>query len=101
MCSAVSPRVFAITSFGLTTGNPERLGRFYEGLGFTAGPRVRIPDEEISLLGLRGGGARLPIRLGELFVTLDCFDEPGREYPRDATAADLCFQHFALVTADT
>jgi catechol 2,3-dioxygenase-like lactoylglutathione lyase family enzyme len=92
--------VFAITSFGLTTGNPERLGRFYEGLGFTAGSMERIPDEEMGLLGLSGGGTRLPIRLGELFVTLDSFEEAGREYPRDATAADLCFQHFALVTAD-
>jgi catechol 2,3-dioxygenase-like lactoylglutathione lyase family enzyme len=96
----VSPRVFAITSFGLTTSNLERLGRFYEGLGFIAGQMERIPEEEIALLKLRGGGARLPIRLGELFITLDCFDERGLEYPRDATAADLCFQHFALVTAD-
>jgi catechol 2,3-dioxygenase-like lactoylglutathione lyase family enzyme len=96
----VSPRVFAVTGFGLTTRSPERLARFYEALGFTAAPSERINEPEIALFGLPGGGTRLPLRLGNACITLDCFDEPGREYPTDATAADLCFQHFAIVTDD-
>ncbi len=96
----MSPHVFAITAFGLTTRNPERLAAFYRGLGFTLAPSERIPEAEIALLGLSGGGMRLPLRLGKSSVTLDFFDRPGRDYPSNATAADLCFQHFALVTAD-
>ena len=33
-------------------------------------------------------------------VDLECFDRPGRAYPPSATACDLVFQHFALVTDD-
>ena len=96
----MSPCVSTITALGLTTRDSERVGRFYEGLGFTVGPTQRIPEEEITLLGLRGGGTRIPLRLGEQCLTLDRFDQAGREYPTEATCADLCFQHFALVTTD-
>jgi catechol 2,3-dioxygenase-like lactoylglutathione lyase family enzyme len=96
----VSASVTGIISFGLTTRNLQRLAVFYEHLGFTVGPHERVPEEEVGLLGLTGGGTRLTLRLGNASVTLDCFDEPGREYPADASAADLCFQHFALVTSD-
>lgn len=90
----------AISAFRLTTAEPERLARFYEGLGFEAGAREKISDDEIALLGLKGGGARLPLRLGEQRIDLDSFDELGRPYPSAATSADLCFQHLALVTDD-
>ena len=96
----MSARVTGIISFGLTTQNLQRLATFYEDLGFTVGPHERVPEREIALLGLTGGGTRLTLRLGYASVTLDCFDNSGREYPADATAADLCFQHFALVTSD-
>jgi catechol 2,3-dioxygenase-like lactoylglutathione lyase family enzyme len=92
--------VTGITSFGLTTRNLKRLAAFYEDLGFMVSRHERIPEQEIALLGLTGGGTRLALRLGNACVTLDCFDEAGREYPADASAADLCFQHFALVTSD-
>lgn len=88
----------AISAFRLTTAEPERLARFYRELGFTLGEREAIPDDEIALLGLRRGGARLPLRLGEQRLGLDSFVEPGRPYPAGATSADLCFQHLALVT---
>jgi catechol 2,3-dioxygenase-like lactoylglutathione lyase family enzyme len=42
----------------------------------------------------------LPLHLGGQRVDLDCFDIPGQPYPTDATAADLCFQHLAVVTDD-
>lgn len=96
----MSARVTGIISFGLTTRNLKRLAAFYEGLGFTAGAHERVPEQEIALLGLTGRGTRRTLRLGNASVTLDCFDQPGREYPADASAADLCFQHFALVTSD-
>src|SRR6185437_1046002 len=51
-------------------------------------------------LGLTGGGVRVPLRLGEQRVDLDSFDVQGRPYPIESTAADLCFQHFAIVTDD-
>lgn len=90
----------SITGFRLTAAEPERLARFYEGLGFEAGARERIPNDEIALLGLQKGGTRLPLRLGEQRIDLDTFDELGRPYPTAATSADLCFQHLALVTDD-
>ncbi|HKV53112.1 MAG TPA: VOC family protein, partial [Candidatus Binataceae bacterium] len=96
----MSPALSAITAFRLTTAEPQRLARFYQGLGFAAGASEPIPAEEVVLLGLRRGGTRLPLRLGEQRVDLDSFDDPGRPYPAGATSADLCFQHLALVTDD-
>ena len=90
----------AISAFRMTTTEPERLARFYQELGFAAGNRETIPEDEIALLGLRSGGTRLPLCLGEQRVDLDSFDDPGRPYPADATSADLSFQHLALVTDD-
>ena len=90
----------AITAFRLTTAEPERLACFYKGLGFEAGARERIPDDEIALLGLHRGGTRLPLSLGEQRIDLDTFEDLGRPYPAVATSADLLFQHLALVTDD-
>jgi len=93
-------RVSAIIAFRLTTANSRRLARFYAELGFAVGKPRAIADEEIALLGLEGGGSRIPLQLGGQRVDLDCFDAPGRPYPADATAADLCFQHLAILTDD-
>ncbi|WP_428491240.1 VOC family protein [Rhodopila sp.] len=90
----------AITAFRLTTTDPERLARFYASIGFTIGRPRPIPRNEMALLGLEGGGTRLPLRLGGQQIDLDRFDRPGRPYPSNASAADLCFQHLALVTDD-
>ena len=79
---------------------PERLAAFYAGLGFVVGEPVAIAAGELALLGLEGGGERLPMRIGGQRVDLDRFDRPGRPYPVDANAADLRFQHLALVTDD-
>lgn len=92
--------VTAIVAFRLTTAQPERLAQFYQGLGFTAAGRGRIPEDEVALLGLKRGGSRVRLSLGEQRVDLDSFDDPGRSYPANVTSADLCFQHFALVTDD-
>jgi catechol 2,3-dioxygenase-like lactoylglutathione lyase family enzyme len=90
--------VTAIVAFRLTTTEPERLARFYEGLGFAVGDREAIPGEEMQLLGLTGGGTRLRLRLGGQRLDLDSFEKTGNSYPADATSADLSFQHLALVT---
>jgi catechol 2,3-dioxygenase-like lactoylglutathione lyase family enzyme len=96
----VTASVSSITAFRLTTALPERLAAFYEGLGFTVGDPEPIARDEIALLSLACGGIRVPLRLGEQRVDLDSFDVRGRNYPLEATAADLCFQHLALVTDD-
>jgi catechol 2,3-dioxygenase-like lactoylglutathione lyase family enzyme len=96
----VSAKLSAIIAFRLTTAKPERLASFYQGLGFTVGEPETIPNDEIAMLGLDHGGVRLSLHLGEQRVDLDHFADPGRPYPADATSADLCFQHFALVTSD-
>lgn len=96
----MTPGVSSIAAFRLTCVAPQRLTDFYQELGFTIGEPVAIGDDEMALLGLRGGGRRVPLRLGQQRVDLDTFDIPGRPYPLEATAADLCFQHLALVTDD-
>lgn len=90
----------AITAFRLTTTVPERLARFYESIGFSVGKAVPVPAADMALLGLTGGGIRIPLNVGEQWVELEAFDHKGHPYPGNATAADLCFQHFALVTPD-
>lgn len=90
--------VTAITSFRITTVQPKRLAQFYKDLGFTAGDCQSIPDDEIRLLGLAKGGTRETLWLGNQSIALDTFHRPGRPYPADSGSADLCFQHFALVT---
>jgi catechol 2,3-dioxygenase-like lactoylglutathione lyase family enzyme len=90
----------AIAAFRLTTTVPERLARFYESIGFSVGRAVAVPQTEMTLLGLAGGGIRIDLHVGGQRVELEAFDRKGRPYPENATAADLCFQHFALVTPD-
>lgn len=97
----MSPRLVAITGFRLTTNQPYRLARFYaEGIGFAIVGRTPIPAEEMTLLGLAGGGIRLALRLGGQTLDLDCFDRPGEPYPAGTTAADGIFQHLAVVASD-
>jgi catechol 2,3-dioxygenase-like lactoylglutathione lyase family enzyme len=96
----VSPTLHAIIGFQLTTADPQRLVRFYtEALGFEAvGALAPISAEEMTLLGAHGSGTRISLRLGHQRVDLETFEFPGRPYPTDANAADLCFQHLAIVT---
>jgi len=96
----VNPRVSSITAFRLTTAHPERLASFYQELGFEVGIPEAIAADEIALSGLAGSGTRWPLRLGGQRVELESFDVSGRPYPAGSTAADLWFQHFALVTDD-
>lgn len=96
----MTTHVSAITAFRLITRDAGRLTRFYRGLGFAEAGRAPIPAAEMDLLGLLGEGTRTSLRLGGQRVDLDTYTVPGRPYPADSTAADLCFQHLALVTDD-
>lgn len=96
----MTTHISAITAFRLMTRDADLLTRFYRGLGFIVAGREPIPDAEMALLGLQGGGTRTSLRLGNQQVDLDTFAVPGQPYPSEATAADLCFQHLALVTDD-
>lgn len=80
---------------------PQRLVQFYECIGFSAGPPVAMTPEDMALLEMEGRGTRIALRAGSQRIDLESFDQKGgRPYPANATAADLCFQHFALVTRD-
>ncbi|HEY7887820.1 MAG TPA: VOC family protein [Steroidobacteraceae bacterium] len=100
MRAALSGRLSAILAFRLTTAMPDRLAQFYESIGFSAGSPAPLTPAEMTLLGLRGRGTRSALTVGGQRIDLESFDERGRPYPENATAADLCFQHFALVTRD-
>ena len=72
--------------------------RFYESIGFSAGPPVAMTPADMALLEMEGRGTRIALRAGSQRIDLESFDQKGgRPYPENATAADLCFQHFALV----
>ena len=90
-----------IVSFRLVTRDPERLRRFYvDAVGCWASASAPISREELALLSLRRGGQRITLALGDQRIDLDAFSEPGRPYPNGADAADLIFQHFAIVVSD-
>jgi catechol 2,3-dioxygenase-like lactoylglutathione lyase family enzyme len=93
-------QVSAITALRLTTADAPRLARFYGELGFAVHESEPIGAQEMRLLGLEGAGSRVTLRLGGQRIDLESFEAPGRPYPAAATAADLCFQHFAILTDD-
>ena len=90
----------AISGFRLVVSDLERLGAFYRALGFVADAPQPITPDELRVVGLAGSGWRMSLSLGRSRVDLDQYDAPGRRYPEDASAADLVFQHFALVADD-
>ncbi len=84
----------------LTVTDFARAARFYvAALGFTAGP-ARALDPAMAHLLAATSGEEVLLQLGGQVVALQRFDPPGDPYPPDATAADLIFQHFAVVTRD-
>lgn len=89
-----------IVGFRLVATDPTRLASFYRAIGFEVGEATPIPAQDMELLGLRCSGSRIGMSLGASRVDIESFDPPGQPYPDDATACDLVFQHFALVTDD-
>jgi catechol 2,3-dioxygenase-like lactoylglutathione lyase family enzyme len=94
-------RLDRILAFRLSTNDPERLRRFYtDAIGCLAREPSAISQKELTRLGLAGTGVRMTLRFGEQRIDLDRFSEPGRPYPEGSDAADLIFQHFAIVVTD-
>jgi len=91
-----------LAGFGLTTPDGHQLADFYQhALGFRLLRVERRSGPEFErLMGVEGGAAAISLGLGDQVVELMQFDQPGRSYPDDAVASDLCFQHFAIVVAD-
>ncbi|MBW4049219.1 MAG: glyoxalase [Proteobacteria bacterium] len=87
----------------LCCAQASRLASFYEAaLGFR-----QVAIEHLSgahakeELGVGGRALRITLALGEQRLALVQFiDQPGSDYPDDATSSDLIFQHFAIVVAD-
>ena len=90
----------SISGFRLVTADAARLVRFYAALGFAAQDAQTISPAQMQRLGLAGGGRRQTLTRGETRIDLDTFEVAGRSYPGMANAADIIFQHFALVTDD-
>jgi len=96
-----SAPLLRILAFRLSVFDPERLRRFYvEGLGFEALAEGPIAASEMALLGLNRSGWRWTLAIDEERLDLDRFDVPGRPCSAESNAADLTFQHCAIVVTD-
>jgi len=99
--TTAAPRLDRILAFRLSVADPDRLRRFYvEALGFKSAAPKTISGDEMALLTVAGSGQRLPLSLGDQRIDLDRFSKPGRPYPDGSNAADLIFQHCAIVVTD-
>ena len=87
---------------GRTVSDLPRAMAFYrDALGFAA--IGEICDADPAAARLLGGAAcmrRVGMSLGADEIELIAFDPPGHVYPPDSTAADLWFQHIAVVASD-
>lgn len=88
---------------GLTVADLARASHFYvDALGFEClgGPRS-ASSGFMTAMGLEKKHATVQrLRLGQQEIELVAFAPPGRPYPEGSTAADLWFQHLAIVTND-
>lgn len=99
----MSGRVLRLLRVSRTVGDLARMVAFYgEALGFALIEQRALAapawGELMGLPGARAQAARL--RLGAQELELLAFDPPGRPYPTNSNAADLCFQHLAIVVSD-
>lgn len=80
---------------------PRALAFYRDAIGFAVAGE--IVDADASVAGSTGSPARMRsarMTLGAQEIELLAFDPPGRAYPHDSTAADLWFQHIAVVAPD-
>ena len=99
----MSGRVLRLLRVGITVADLPRVQAFYqEALGFaSAGAAVEADPAWARLLGADGARVRMArLRLGAQEIELAGFEPPGQPYPPGSTAADLWFQHIAVVTDD-
>jgi catechol 2,3-dioxygenase-like lactoylglutathione lyase family enzyme len=91
-----------IVRFSLTSANAQTLCEFYEqafGFRYIARRRHAGTDFE-QLMGVPAGATSFALMLGRQTMELMEFDARGCPYPAASTAADLNFQHLALVVAN-
>ena len=85
---------------GMNVSELDRASAFYhDALGFGVIDRNSYDTANFHV----GDDARVRterLQLGRQEIELYQFDPPGAPYPPDSTAADLWFQHFAIVTRD-
>jgi len=95
-------QVSRLQHVSLTTGDVERLALFYQrSFGFRRLHSTRHSGVAFErLMGVAGGAESVLLGLGHESIELLQFDTPGRPYPQRSSAADLVFQHFAIVVAD-
>ncbi|HEY5380411.1 MAG TPA: VOC family protein [Pseudolabrys sp.] len=95
-------RATRLLRIGLNVADLARGEAFYrDALGFaTVTEHDAEPDWAQLLASDRAHVNSARLRLGEQALELTAFDPPGARYPTDSTAADLWFQHFAVVTND-
>ena len=99
----MSGRVLRLARVGRNVADLARMLAFYcEALDFVLLEQAAIEAPAWGeLMGLPGARAqRARLRLGAQELELVAFDPPGRPYPAGANAADLCFQHLAIVVSD-
>lgn len=99
----MSGRVLRLDRVSRNVADLDSMVAFYrEALDFQWCGKGRIDTPGwAELMGLPGASARTArLRLGAQELELVALDPPGRPYPAQATAADLCFQHLAIVVSD-
>ena len=93
-------RVVRLARIDLTVADLARAAQFYvEALGFEAEAAHSLEPAAAALLGA-DRGEEMVLRRGGQAIALQRLDPPGAPYPAGSTAADLVFQHFAIVTQD-
>lgn len=93
-------RALRLSYIGLNVADLSQSAKFYEkALGFMPDDAITASDpQQDALLG--SPSLNLRMRLGNQAIELTQFLKPGNPYPADSSAADLWFQHFAIVTQD-
>jgi catechol 2,3-dioxygenase-like lactoylglutathione lyase family enzyme len=95
-------RAVRLLRIGFNVADLARAKAFYqEALGFAFGGERNAGPAERALFGAEKTGVRIArLRLGEQELELAACDPVGPDYPPHSTAADLWFQHCAIVTTD-
>ena len=99
----MSGRVLRLLRVSRNVGELARMVAFYgDALGFVLLQQRAVEAPAWgALMGLPGARAQIArLRLGTQELELVAFDPPGQPYPSGSNAADLCFQHLAIVVAD-
>lgn len=95
--------VLRLRRVGRNVADLARMAAFYcEALDFMVVGEARVEAPAWGeLMGVPGARAQtMRLRLGAQELELAAFDPPGKPYPAQASAADPCFQHLAIVVAD-